>query len=71
MTSLFENLFRLATLVGREDVVGLSGGNGERTSDSCELIFIDKARVGNEPDFDSILVVADNILSPSKSVIIQ
>lgn len=57
-----QNLFRLVTLFGGEDVVGLSSGNGEGPGDGLELFLLDERGVSDITDIDARLVVANNVL---------
>jgi hypothetical protein len=38
-----QNFFRLVTLLGGEDLVGLGGRDGERSFDSSELVFLNES----------------------------
>jgi hypothetical protein len=62
VAGFLENLFGLVALLGREDLVGLGGGDGERAGDGRELVLLDEGRVGDVADVDAVLVVADDIL---------
>lgn len=67
LLGLGENLLRLVALLGREDGVGLGGGNGKGAGDGCELFLLDKRRVGGVADLDAVLVVADDVLVANSS----
>lgn len=62
LADLGEDLLGLVALLGGEDLVGLSGGNGQGARNSGELVLLDERGVGNVADLDAILVVADDIL---------
>lgn len=63
VADLDQDLLRLVALLGGEDAVRLSGGDGERASDGGQLILVDKGWVGKEADLDAVLVVASNVLN--------
>lgn len=68
LACLDENLLALVALVGREDGVGLGGGDGQRALDGGELLLGDEGRVGEEAGGDAALVVADDVLVFRKAV---
>lgn len=63
LAGLLQDLLGLVALLGREDVVRLGGGDGERARDGGQLVLLNEGRVGDEADADAILVVADNVLA--------
>jgi hypothetical protein len=63
-----EDLFGLVALLGREDGVGLGGGNGQRPGHGCELVLVDEARMGDISDLDAVLVVPDDVLAARREV---
>jgi hypothetical protein len=62
LASLNEDLLGTVSQVGGEEVVDLSGGNGERSLDGLELILLDERGVSDVSDLDALLVVSDNVL---------
>ena len=62
MTDLLEDVLGPVALLGREDGVGLGGGDRERARDTPELILLDERGVGKEADVDTVLVVPGNVL---------
>ena len=42
LAGLDEDLLRSVSLLGGEDAVSLSGGNGQRASDGSELLLLDE-----------------------------
>ncbi len=63
LARLDENLLGLVALLGREDPVGLGGGDRQRAGDGGQLFFLDERWVGKEAGCDAVLVVPRNILS--------
>lgn len=62
LASLLEDHLGPVALLGGEDAVGLGGRNGQRARDGCELLLVDKGRVGDVTGGDTVLVVPDDVL---------
>lgn len=62
LPDLPQDLLGLVTLLGREDLVRLGGGDGKRAGDGSQLVIVDKGGVSEVADLDAVLVVADNVL---------
>lgn len=58
-----QNLFRLVTLLCREDGINFSSGDGQRARDSGKLLIVDERWVRAVSNVDTILEVADKVLS--------
>lgn len=52
---LLEDDFGFVTLLGGEDLVGLSGGDAEGTADGLEFVGFDERRVSDVADVDFVL----------------
>lgn len=59
---LNEDLLGLVAVFDGEDGVVLRSGDGERSGDGSELVFLDEGWVGNITDVDAALVVTNDVL---------
>jgi hypothetical protein len=57
-----QDLLGLVPLLGREDVVQLGCGDGQRARNARELVGLDERGVRDEAAVDAVLVVADDVL---------
>lgn len=66
LAGLLQDLLGLVALLGGEDLVGLGGGDGQRTRDGGQLVLVDEGGVGEVADLDAVLVVAGDVLGGEK-----
>lgn len=59
VAALQEDLLGLVALLGGEDLVRLSGGDGQRSLEARELLFVDERRVGEKAYGDGGVVAGD------------